>query len=120
MDLNYISHQQDDDMVVLSAGAVGFFMFMADDEDFWRIYQNRRQHRFWTHTWCQSRDDYHQTNTVYKLQKELLQVSLKIFMHLHNSKNSTPLGAHRSSKVLVLSAIQVHIFVGVHLREKCF
>lgn len=65
-----------DDSLLLCAGAIGFAMFMMDDEDFWMLYQNKRQHRFWTRTWCQARDDEHQNNTMYKLQQELLQVSI--------------------------------------------
>lgn len=56
-----------------------FFLFMMDEEDLYMMYQNRQQHRFWTRTWCQSRDDEEQTNTIYKLQQELLQVSITRF-----------------------------------------
>lgn len=50
-------------------------MFVTfEDEEIMAIVLDMREHRFWTRSWTQERDESDECNTMYKLQCELLQV----------------------------------------------
>lgn len=66
----------DDDTFMICAAAVGFAMFMVDDDE---IEMGKRRHKFWTRKWFLARNDDEQVNTMYKLQQELLQVGICLF-----------------------------------------
>lgn len=79
LDINWLSNRGDEDEeLLLHAAAVGCMMYMMDEEDMYMLSKKRRRHRFWTRTWFKARDDEHQINTMYKLQQELLQVSVSV------------------------------------------
>lgn len=63
-------------MKIVCAGAATCQMMIYEEDDLLQSKKKRRTHRFWTRKWQQERDDPNNTNTIHKLQLELLQVGV--------------------------------------------
>lgn len=74
---------EEDDMLMIYAGAVGFVMFFLEDDYEGKTKKPKRKHRFWSRSWFCARNNAEQANTMYKLQQELLEVGLLCKFSFH-------------------------------------